>query len=175
LSDLEAWAKSVRAGDRAAFDAIVRATERSMFRVAARLLGDYDEAGDVLQDAYVRAFEALTSGEFDGRARVSTWLYRVVTNASLDALRARKRRRTVPIEEAAEHGNEGAAEARLALRELGTLLDDLPDEQRVAIVLKELEGLSSAEVAKVVGVSEGAVEQRLVRARVTLRAKVGDA
>src|SRR5450432_2232240 len=101
---MDAWADAVRSGDRAAFGAIVRATERAMFRVAARLLGDYDEAGDVLQDAYVRAFEALTSGEFDGRSSVSTWLYRVVTNASLDALRARRRRRAVPIEEASEAG-----------------------------------------------------------------------
>jgi RNA polymerase sigma-70 factor (ECF subfamily) len=175
LAELDAWADAVRSGDRAAFDAIVRATERAMFRVAARLLGDYDEAGDVLQDAYVRAFEALTSGEFVGRSSVSTWLYRVVTNASLDALRARKRRRAVPIEEASDAGRDGAAESRIALRELGALLDALPDEQRAALVLKELEGLSTAEAAKVLGTTEGAVEQRLVRARATLRSKVGDA
>ena len=175
MAELDAWADAVRSGDRAAFGAIVRATERAMFRVAARLLGDYDEAGDVLQDAYVRAFEALSSGEFVGRSSVSTWLYRVVTNASLDALRARKRRRVVPIEEASEAGAPGDAEARIALRELGALLDALPEEQRAALVLKELEGLSTVEVAKVLGTTEGAVEQRLVRARATLRTKVGDA
>ena len=146
-----------------------------MFRVAARLLGDYDEAADVLQDAYVRAFEALTSGEFVGRSSVSTWLYRVVTNASLDALRARKRRRVVPIEEVSDAGAPGDVEARIALRELGELLDALPEEQRAALVLKELEGLSTAEAAAVLGTTEGAVEQRLVRARATLRTKVNDA
>src|SRR5262249_48844085 len=155
-----------------------RATEQAMFRVAARLLGDYDEASDVLQDAYVRAFEALVSGDFDGRARVSTWLYRVVTNAALDALRARRRRRAGPPGEGTgEPASRGGAEldARVALRELAVLLDALPDEQRAALVLKELEGLTSAEVASVLGTTEGAIEQRLLRARASLRSKVNGA
>ena len=174
--ELERWAEAVATGDRGAFDALVRGTERGLFRVAARLVGDYDEAADVLQDAYLRAYRALASGEFDGRARVSTWLYRIVTNGALDAVRARRRRRLEPLDGAPEPARDGAGDlaARAALRELGALLADLPDEQRACVVLKELEGLSSAEVARVLGVSEGAVEQRLVRARATLKKRTAD-
>jgi RNA polymerase sigma-70 factor (ECF subfamily) len=161
----------VAAGDRAAFDVIVRATQGPMLRAAARILGSREEALDVLQDAYVRAFDALTDGGFDGRSRVTSWLYRVVVNTSLDALRARRRRPTVPLPDAAAiiSGSAGSAEARVALAELARVLDLLPSDQRAALVLRELEGLSNAEVAEVLETSEGAIEQRLIRARATLR------
>ncbi len=157
------------AGDRAAFEAIVRSTQQPLLRAAARVLGSREEALDVLQEAYLRAFGALLDGSFDGRARVSSWLYRVVMNASLDALRARRRRPTVPIPDREPQAGEGGTEARVALAELAKMLDLLPEEQRAALVLRELEGLSNAEVAEVLETTEGAIEQRLIRARATLR------
>jgi RNA polymerase sigma-70 factor, ECF subfamily len=172
VSDLEEAARRVAAGDRAAFEAIVRSTEKPLLRAAARVLGNREEALDVLQDAYLRAFDALLDGSFDGRARVSSWLYRVVMNAALDALRARRRRPTLPMpdSERETRGTEGnGAEARVALAELAKMLDLLPEEQRAALVLRELEGLSNAEVAEVLETTEGAIEQRLIRARATLR------
>ena len=169
VSDLEEAARRVTAGDRAAFEAIVRETQRTLLRAAARVLGSREEALDVLQDAYVRAFDALVEGSFDGRSRVSSWLYRVVMNASLDALRARRRRPTVPLPEAEPEASGDSAEVRVALAELGRMLDLLPADQRAALVLRELEGLSNAEVAEVLETSEGAIEQRLMRARATLR------
>lgn len=124
----------------------------------------------------MRAFDALNDGRFDGRAGVETWLYRVAANAALDALRARKRRRVrfdVDEPDAQEPADAGDADARLAaraaLRELDAWLAELPPDQRTAIVLKEVEGLSTGEIAEIMKCSPGAVEQRLVRARVTLR------
>jgi RNA polymerase sigma-70 factor (ECF subfamily) len=170
VSDLEEAARRVAAGDRAAFEAIVRATQRPLLRAAARILGSPEDGLDVLQEAYLRAFDALAGGSFDFRSRVQSWLYRVVVNASLDALRARRRRRTEPLPEDREPaGGASHGEVRVALGELAQMLDLLPEDQRAALVLRELEGLSNAEVAEVLETSEGAIEQRLIRARATLR------
>ncbi|MFS8067577.1 MAG: RNA polymerase sigma factor [Byssovorax sp.] len=167
--------RRVAAGEPAAFAAIVVATTPRLHRLAARIMADADEAEDVLQEAYLRAFDALVDRRFDGRSGAYTWLYRIVTNAAVDALRSR-RRRTRRLDPDGEldspvDGEERLA-ARAALRELGALLDDLPSEQRTAVVLKELEGLSSNEVAEVMDCSVGAVEQRLVRARAALRRRI---
>ena len=169
MSDLEEAARRVAAGDRAAFDAIVRSTQKPLLRVAARVLGSREDALDVLQDAYLRAFDTLVEGGFDGRSRVSSWLYRVVVNASIDALRARRRRVTAPLPAQEAIAGEANGEVRVALADLGRMLDLLPVEQRAALVLRELEGLSNAEAAAVLETTEGAIEQRLIRARATLR------
>lgn len=175
-SSLEDAAARAARGDRAAFGVLVAQTTPRLFRLAARILGDPGDAEDALQEAYMRAFDALNDGRFDGRAGVETWLYRVAANAALDALRARKRRRVrfdVDEPNAQEPADAGDAAARLAarsaLRELDAWLAELPPDQRTAIVLKEVEGLSTGEIAEIMKCSPGAVEQRLVRARATLR------
>lgn len=157
-------------GDAAAFQAIVEATAPRLVRLAARILGDVSEAEDVVQDSYVKTFQALTGGGFDGRSTIETWLYRVVVNASIDE-RRRRGRRPAPTDTIGDISWDGrpSAEARIALAELSDWLADLPEEQHAATVLKCVEGLSTAEVAKALGCSEGAVEQRLVRARAALR------
>lgn len=138
------------------------------------MLGQLAEAEDVVQDAYVKAFDALSAGKFDGRSRVETWLYRIVTRQAIDALRARKRR-PKPTDVGLDVATDAhlAIESRVALAELDAWLSVLPDDQRAALVLSTLEGLSNAEVARVMDCSEGAVEQRLVRARATLRNQEG--
>jgi len=171
-SALDAAVRRVQTGDHAAFAEIVLATTPRLYRLAARIMADPGDAEDVLQDAYVRAFDALVAGRFDGRAGIETWIYRIVANTALDALRARKRRRQrAGAYEGAPPAvdDAGRLSARAALRELAGYLEDLPAEQRAAMVLKEIEELTSNEVAEVMGSSVGAVEQRLVRARATLR------
>jgi RNA polymerase sigma-70 factor (ECF subfamily) len=111
----------------------------------------------------------LTTGEFDGRSNVSTWLYRIVTNQAIDAMRGRARR-PKPTDMADDSSSDlASAEEKLALAELADWMDELPGEQRAALVLKAVEGLTSPEIAEVLQCSEGAVEQRLVRARAALR------
>ncbi len=148
------------------------ATSARLIRLAARILGTVAEAEDVVQESYVKAYRALTSGQFDQRAAVGTWLYRIVSNAAIDALRSRGRR-PLPSETLAAGTLDGlaSAETRLALRELDDWLSELPAEQRAAVVLKSVEGLSSLEIATILQCTEGAVEQKLVRARATLRKK----
>lgn len=135
-------------------------------------MGNIADAEDVVQEAYVKAYRSIISGQFDGRARVDTWLHRIVVNAAIDARRSRARR-PVPSDTLTEVGWDGgsSAEARVALAELSDMLGALPADQRAALVLKSIEGRTSAETAEILGATEGAVEQLLVRARAALREK----
>jgi RNA polymerase sigma-70 factor (ECF subfamily) len=173
IGALEHLAEAVREivdGDARAFRKIVLATSPRLVRLAARIMGNVEDGEDVVQEAYVKAYRAIVERRFDGRSRVETWLYRIVTNTAIDALRngARRPRSVETLPEPAWDGA-AAAEARVALRELELLLAALPPDQRAAIVLKSVEGLSAAEIAEIMETSEGAVEQRLVRARAALK------
>ncbi len=170
MDTLEKAVDRVLAGDRAAFQLIVDATSQKLVRLGARIMGNQADAEDVVQEAYVKAYRALTAREFDRRSSTSTWLYRIVVNGAIDAKRSRTRRNE-SSDEQVDPGWDGAAfaEARLGLAELDEWLAALPPDQRAALVLQTMEGLNNTEIAQVMGVSEGAVEQRLVRARATLR------
>lgn len=174
-ADLSLLARRVAKGDVEAFGGIVRDTQARLFRLAARLSGSTSDAEDVLQEAYVKAFNALVEGRFDGRSSVQTWLYRIVSNAAIDATRRRKVR---PVRDADEAEPEADAsvdpEGRLALRELDEWLSELSVEQRTVLILRAVEGFSTAETADILGCSEGAVEQRLIRARANLSKRRGE-
>ncbi len=168
--ELRLLAARVAEGDTGAFRQIVEHTQPRLYRLASQVMGNLADAEDALQEAYVKAFKALRAGRYDGRAKLLTWLYRIVTNSCIDA---RRKRREQPIDGRHEPRFDGAvsAEARVALRELEGLLSTLPAGQRAAIVLTQLEGMSSREVAEVLDCSESAVEQRVARARNTLKAR----
>jgi RNA polymerase sigma-70 factor (ECF subfamily) len=168
LDNLTEAVTRIRSGDAAAFQQVVGATSARLVRLAARMLGNVVDAEDVVQEAYVKAYRSLMTGEFDGRANVSTWLYRIVTNQAIDAMRSRARR-PKPTDTADESTSDlASAEEKLALTELSDWMEDLPADQRAALVLKAVEGLTSPEIAEILQCSEGAVEQRLVRARAAL-------
>jgi RNA polymerase sigma-70 factor (ECF subfamily) len=169
VSSLEEAARRVQRGDASAFRMIVEATASRLVRLSARIVGSVTEAEDVVQEAYVKAYRALVEGQFDARSSVSTWLHRIVVNAALDARRKRKRDPEDAIDSQTAPPAAGSAEQAVALRELADWLAELPEDQRTALLLKTVEGMSSAEIAAVLGCSEGAVEQRLVRARAALR------
>lgn len=143
--------------------------------MSARMLGNLADAEDVVQDAYVKAYRALCSGQFDRRSRIETWLTRIVVNATLDAKRSHARSRLTAASDILEglggHDGVETQDARLALHELSAWVADLPEEQQTVVWLKSIEGMESAEIAEVLGCSEGAIEQRLVRARQGLREK----
>lgn len=169
--DLSLSARRVARGDPAAFRTIVEHTQDQSYRLAARIMGSTADAEDVLQEAYVKAYRALAEGRFDARAGVQTWFRRVVTNACIDALR-RRAARPAGEDTALENGRFDSGldpEARAAFSELGDWLEELPPEQRAALVLCAVEGLTAPEAADALGCTVGAVEQRLVRARSTLR------
>lgn len=175
MDELDEAVKGLLAGDESAFQRIVDKTAKRLVRLAARMLGNVSDAEDVVQDAYVKAYRSLVNGDFDRRSKLETWLYRIVVNTAIDA-RRRRSRGPEPRDDIAGGAWDGAssAEAHVALGELRDWLADLPEEQQSAVILKSIEGLSANEVAEVLGTTEGAVEQLLVRARSALRKKRGD-
>jgi RNA polymerase sigma-70 factor (ECF subfamily) len=142
-------------------------------RYAARFLGSVADAEDAVQESYVKAYDALVAGRFDGRSSLKTWLYRIVTRTAIDHRRSRAHRDklAIAVPDGAFDGSQ-AADAHVALRELEELLDGLPDEQSSTLILQAMEGFTNREIGEILGCSEGAVEQRLVRGRAALRAKV---
>ncbi|MEI9953669.1 MAG: sigma-70 family RNA polymerase sigma factor [Pseudomonadota bacterium] len=92
MDTLEKAVDRVLSGDRSAFQQIVDATSQKLVRLGARIMGNQADAEDVVQEAYVKAYRALTAGEFDRRSSTNTWLYRIVVNGAIDAKRSRQRR-----------------------------------------------------------------------------------
>ena len=159
-----------RDGDGDAFVALLRPYDRALRGLAFRLLGDADAMDDVLQTAYANAFRALP--RFGGRASVSTWLYRIVTNACLDQLRRGGGARE-ELRESATGGASDPAEDVAGRLDLEAALAALPADERAVVLLVDAAGLSYAEAANALGVREGTVASRLHRARGALRAALG--
>ncbi|GAB2678419.1 RNA polymerase sigma factor SigM [Thalassiella azotivora] len=154
------------AGDPDAFSDLVRLHQRRLWAVALRTLGDPEEAADAVQDAMVSAFRSAHT--YRGDAAVTTWLHRVVVNACLDRVRRAKARPTVPLPErdVATHRDEHAAtETRV---DVVAALARIPEHQRTALVLVDVQDLSVAEAAQVLGVAEGTVKSRCARGRAAL-------
>jgi RNA polymerase sigma-70 factor (ECF subfamily) len=186
---LEGWAmlsdeqvvSRILAGQTTLFEVLMRRHNERLYRAARAIVLDESEAEDVMQQAYVNAYAHLR--QFDGRSQFSTWLTRIAVNEAL--ARARRRGRYITM----DADTDGTASwnvdpmsldpERLAFaRELGTLLetaiDRLPDGAREVFVLRQVEGMDTAEVAAVLGVSEDAVKARLSRARAALRRDLSD-
>jgi RNA polymerase sigma-70 factor (ECF subfamily) len=155
-------------GDRRAFEELVRETHRRVYTLAYRLVGDRQEAEDVAQDAYMRMFKGLSG--FREEAMFETWMYRVVTNCAMSSLRRRGRFGDLASEEMLDVAvPDLAQEAALDRDQLQRSLDELPEGQRVVVLLKDVYGLSCREIGQEIGIEEGAVKVRLHRARKRLR------
>ncbi|HKY38181.1 MAG TPA: RNA polymerase sigma factor [Polyangiaceae bacterium] len=164
----------VRAGDRLLFEVLMRRHNRKVFRAARAILRSDHEAEDVMQHAYVRAFEHLA--EYQGRARFSVWLTRIAVYEALARLRRRKR--VGPLEEANEEGNtmadqQATPEQKASDAELRLLteaaIDELPEDFRIVFMLRAVEQMSVADVAECLGIPEDTVKTRYFRARQRLR------
>jgi RNA polymerase sigma-70 factor, ECF subfamily len=185
----EALAARAAAGDGPAFDQLVIRYQARVYRLACRLTGDEAEAKDVLQEAFLAAYRSLPA--FRGEARFSTWLYRIATNAALMQRRARARRPVESLESflprfdgdgihtaepadllAASRADE-ILDRKLLAEKARAGLERLPDGYRDAFVLRDLEEMTTAEVALVLGIDAAAVRQRVHRARLMLRGYLG--
>lgn len=165
-----------RAQDPIAFRAFVVRYERMVFALLSRMLGHGPEVEDLAQETFVRAYRAFPSFDPDGAAKVSTWLLTIATRLALDA-RKKKRLDTVPAD---EHPPARSSDPELSLerRQLGDAIAqaaaELPDDQRAALVLAEMHGLSIAEIAEALGVPENTAKTRLFRAREKMRAALAN-
>ncbi len=159
------------AGDPDAFDALVRQHRQRLWAVALRTLGEPEEAADAVQDACLSAYRAAAS--FRGDARVTTWLHRIVVNACLDRVRRQAARPTVPLPEQLPAEPRDRLGERETVPDVGRALALLPVEQRTAIVLVDLEGMSVEQAAAVLGVPSGTVKSRCSRGRARLAVTLG--
>ena len=158
-------------GDSRAFDTLVRRHQQRMWAVAVRTLRDPDEAADAVQDACLSAYRSAAS--YRGEARVSTWLYRIVVNACLDRARRRAARPTVPLPEQAPADPRDRLDERETTLEVEKALAALPEDQRLALVLVDLQGMSVQEAAMVLDVPDGTVKSRCFRGRARLAVQLG--
>ena len=186
----EALAARAAAGEEPAFEELVSRYQSRVYRLAWRLVGEEGDAKDVLQEAFLAAYRGLPA--FRGDSRFSTWLYRIATNAALMHRRARARRPAESLEaflprfdENGRHAAEpadleaaGRADERLDRELLAEKaragLERLPDIYRDAFVLRDLEEMTTAEVAELLGIDAAAVRQRVHRARLMLRGYLSD-
>jgi RNA polymerase sigma-70 factor (ECF subfamily) len=163
-----------RIGDRPAFDDLVRHTYAGAFTLAMRLMGDEDDARDVVQDAYLRAFRGLK--RFRGDARFTTWLYRIVANCASTAQGRRGRHRHDELPDdlgvADDHPDrdpERKASDGFERRRVQAALAELPEKLRLVVVLRDIYDLPHEAIAAELGISETAAKVRLHRARKKLR------
>jgi len=167
----------VKAGDTALYEIIMRRYNQRLYRVARAILRDDAESEDVMQDAYVRAYQHLD--QFAGRAPFSTWLTRIAVHEALARLRTRKRNPQLgdaeeegdPLMDLAEHSP--SPEDNASLAEASRLLEEavlrLPDQYRIVLTLRDIEDLSTAETAATLDLTEENVKVRLHRGRLMAR------
>lgn len=169
------WVRSARAGDEEAFAHLVRRHSGGLHRAVARVLADESEAWDVVQMAFLKAWQRLD--RYDPRYSFSTWLYRIGTNLAIDLLRSRSSRERTH-QAGHEHrlrlvgtgdGAGSRAERHEADRILNQVIEVLTPQQRSAFVLREMQGLETAEVAEALGCSATTVRNHIFQARKALR------
>lgn len=173
---------ALRRREAAAFQQLVETYSPRVYNLALKMLGNPDAAEDILQETFVSAYRAID--RFEGRAHVSTWLYRIAHNAVLMRLRKEKNvPHLVSLDDELDPETlpaatdwENAPERRLLQAELvqkmDEALEDLSETLRIVFVLRDIEGLSTAQTAEVLDLSQTAVKSRLHRARLALRAKL---
>lgn len=183
--------RGLRAGTPEAYRQLLELHSANVYNVAYKLLGDEQEAEDVLQETFLSAFEAIDG--FEGRSKLSTWLYRIAYNASLMRLRKRSRMTSFSLDvppPGADPDGEGSYVPRhlvdwssvpddqLLTAEARDVMDlaiaELPETLRATFILRDIQGLSGSETAEVLGISVPTVKTRLHRARLWLRDRLSD-
>lgn len=168
--------QTVLNGDANAFEVIVRAYEKNVYNIALRMTSDREDALDISQEAFLKAYHSLHT--YRGEGSFSVWLYRIVSNTCLDFMRSRSRRNEVSLSVEDESGEtteleirddslspERLYERKLTREALQKGLMRLPEDQRKILLLREIQGLSYEEIARVLSIEGGTVKSRIYRAR----------
>lgn len=170
--------RRARAGDGRAFEDLARASEAPLYRHVLRIVGGAADAEDVVQDALLSAWRSI--GSFEGGS-FRAWVFRIATNRAIDLLRARRRRSELPLDppegqdvEWAEPSDQGPEPLELASQSeamavVEEALQLLPAEQRAAVLLRDVEGFSYEEIARITVTEVGTVKSRIHRGRVAVR------
>lgn len=185
-ADERAFVAALQAGERAAFERLVRGHGGRLLAVARRMVRDEAMAQDCLQDAFLSVHRAI--GRFEPGGSLAGWLHRITVNACLMRLRSAKRLAETPIDDLLPtfdrdgirvgeprteiRDPEDALERARIRRYMRQKIDELPDGYRIVLLLRDIEGYSTREAAEMVGVGEGALKVRLHRARAALKTLV---
>lgn len=184
----ELLVERAKRGDVEAFEQLISQYQRKVYNQAYRLTGNYEDASDIAQEAFLRVYSSLP--EFRGDSSFATWLNRIVGNACLDELRKRKRQRVASLDEPV-FTDEGEMDRQLAVadtadgpeqalervevqRAVQQSIHALDEEYRVVVVMRDLQGYSYNEIADMLGINLGTVKSRLNRARAALQKKLAD-
>lgn len=171
-------------GDIAAFEELVRLHEKKVYTIAYKYMGNYEDAGDITQETFIKAYQVINT--FRGEASFATWISRIAANKALDELRKRKRFQTTSLEEEIEleagsvskeiAAEDATPEEYYLQQETGEylqhLLDEMREEYKVVIIMREVEGRTYEEIAEALACSLGTVKSRLSRARNHLKEKI---
>ncbi len=168
--------QAVLGGDVNAFEKLVKEYEKNVYNLALRMTGNSEDAADMSQEAFIKAYNSITS--FRGDSKFSVWLYRIVSNVCLDFLRSRNRKQTVSLSAENDDGEDVELDIADETQSPELLLDRsmtrdavrrglaaLPPDHREILLLREIQGLSYEEIADVLGLEEGTVKSRIFRAR----------
>ncbi|NJD03334.1 MAG: sigma-70 family RNA polymerase sigma factor [Ruminiclostridium sp.] len=173
--------EGAKSGDVAAFEQLIESYQKKIFNMALRMLGNYDDAGDLTQEVLIRIYKSIRS--FKEQSSFSTWIYRITTNVCLDEIRRRKNRKVISLDEEIKlddgdmkrqiESDEPSPEETAEAEDLKKIVNDaiarLSEEHRIAIVLRDIQGLSYEEIAEVLKCPEGTVKSRINRARQALK------
>ena len=176
--------EAARSGDIGAFESLVRRYDRNVFRIAQHITQNREDAEDVVQDAFLKAYQNL--GQFQGQSKFYTWLVRIAVNEALMRLRRRRPERMVSIDEDVKTEEDSMPReiadwspnpeqlyTQAELKDiLGKTIQGLPPSFRTVFVLRDVEGLSTEETASALELSVPAVKSRLLRARLQLRERL---
>src|ERR1700747_3652895 len=185
VSDELALVRAAKSGDVGAFEELVKRYDRNVFRIAQHITQNREDAEDVVQDAFLKAYSNLE--QFQGQSKFYTWLVRIAVNEALMKLRRRRPERTVSLDEEVKTEEDSVPRevadwspnpeqqySQAELREiLSKTIQGLPPGFRTVFVLRDVEGLSTEETAEALDLSIPAVKSRLLRARLQLRERLG--
>ena len=167
--------EKVLGGDANAFEELVLRYEKTVYNLALRMVGDRDDAFDMTQEAFIKAYGSLSS--FRGDSKFSVWIYRITTNVCLDFLRSKSRKQQVSLTVSDDDEDaqldipdpssdpEQQLMQKMSMQSVEEGLKTLPDKQRQILVMRELGGMSYAEIGKALSLEEGTVKSRIFRAR----------
>lgn len=168
--------RKVLGGDANAFETLVLEYEKNVYNIALRMTGNSEDAADMTQEAFIKAYNSLQS--FRGDSKFSVWLYRIVSNVCLDFLRSKNRRPTVSLSVEDDNGEDAQLyvadesqspelllDRKLTRESVRRGLDSLPPDYRQILLLREIQGLSYDEIAQALGLEVGTVKSRIFRAR----------
>ena len=169
--------REIRAGDGDAFETLVREHQTRVYNLALRMTGSEEDAQDIAQETFLKAWR--TMGKYRGECSLGSWLYRIASNLSIDLLRKNKRQQREKIVSLEDNGEDGRTLELPDLREepqtilereenrraVWACLEKLPEEQRLILVLRDVNGLSYEEIGASMGLEMGTVKSRIFRAR----------